>query len=222
MKQLLLSLCIPFLLLAQEDIPNTIKVRATSTIFVPADMVKLSITISSENEVPRAAFDEHKRLEDKLMSLITKYQLTDSAISYSLLSFRPGYKKPVTYQTSQEVMIQLKSLDDYEAFQLDLLENGFKSFSASFITERLDIQKELGYEAALKLAKYDAGLIAKAMGKELGDLISISVSTTDFPYIDPQRSMTAITAVLNEKHLTEIKQTIRVQTYIDARFEIDN
>jgi uncharacterized protein YggE len=225
MKTIFLFLLVPFILFAQENIENTIHIRATSTLFIPADAVKMIINISCENEVPRTAFIEHKSLENKLMELIQKYHLTDSLVNYTLLSFRPGYKpNVVSYVTSQEVSLSLKSISDYINFQLDLLENGFKNFRATFSSSGISFYKEEGYKAALKLAENDASMIAKAMGKTIGEMYSVNVNVTDFPYNDPAYSsgMVNLRVAYDSKELTELPQTVKVQTNVDVVFALDD
>ncbi len=224
MKLFLITVIFPFILFAQE-ISNTINVRATSNIFVPADQVKLSININSEDPDPRNAYQHHKSLEAKLLELIKKYKIPDSLISYSLPSYRSGNVQPgqpPRFQTSQEVMIRLRSVADYTDFQLELFENGFYNFRASFMTERIDEQKKQGYEAALKLAKTDALMIAQVMGRELGEIITITVTTTDFPYVDTQQAGTYFTAKTTQKDLTEINQSIQIRTDLNVVFEIED
>lgn len=224
MKTSLILLWFSILLFSQEY-SNSIKIRVSSTVYVRATTIKFNIRLKEEHSDPKEVFNQHKKLESKLLELFPKYSISDSSISYSLLNFRKSKnsKREEVFTTQQEIIVKLNTIDDYTNFQISLLNNGFNEFNAVFSSDKLSGIKGRGYKKAFELAKEDASAIAKVMNKKLGNILEVTTSTSENPHIDSRRgSITALTVRSSDRGLTEIEQSLAVRTNIEIRFEIIN
>lgn len=219
MNRFILLLLVPLMLFAQKS-PNTIKVNATSSIYIKANVIKFKIHINDEDKDPKLAYENHKKLENKLLELLKKYEIPDSSVAYSLLNIRKSYdrNKESVSQTRQEVVVTLNSVKDYTNFQIELLENNFNEFNATYSTNNFDGAKERGYKKAIKIAKEDASTIAKAMNKKLGDIVEINTSTADIPQVDTNSPYALV--VDSNRDITEIEQSIQIRTNIEVKFKV--
>ena len=230
MKYLLafLLFIISFLAANENDSIPTITVHADASVEVPADMIIFSVIIKVENEEPEFAFDEHKQLENKLLETISEFNIPDSNITYSLLNMRSssksirtatGDERFYTYLTSQSVQIAFYEVESYLKFQLELLKNGFHQFSSRFASTEIEGLKDKGYKKALEVAKENASLIAKNMGKDLGSIIKVVTETNDkFEFEQPKiigRMMRDMSI-----NLTDIKQTVSFITKLRVVYKI--
>jgi len=181
--------------------------------------------LQEEHTNSKKAFQQHKKLENKLLKLLAEFNIPDSAVSYSLLNFRKSQnrRKEVVFLTNQEIIVKLNSIKDYSNFQLSLLNNNFDDFNAVFSSNDISNVKELGYKKALELAKEDASAIAKAMGKNIGEIVEVNTRTSERPHIDARRgSITALTVASSatDRGLTEIEQSLAVRTNLEVTFRI--
>ncbi len=80
MNRFILLLFVPLMLFAQKS-PNTIKVNATSSIYIKANVIKFKIHINGEDKDPKLAYENHKKLENKLLELLKKYEIPDSSVA---------------------------------------------------------------------------------------------------------------------------------------------
>ncbi|MDH3267503.1 MAG: SIMPL domain-containing protein [Ignavibacteria bacterium] len=156
---------------AQDTDQSSILITTSSETQVPAEAIFFSITLSTQNEDPMKAFDEHKKLEKNLLNLIKEFEIADSNISYSLLNIgrTPPYAKDkLGFQTRQVVSIRLSDFNKYEPLQLAFLSNGIYEYNAKFTTEGKEEWVEKGIRKAISKAKEEAELTAKNLGKNLG------------------------------------------------------
>lgn len=221
-------LSLSFVLAGEHDSTATITVHATASVEVPADMVIFSVTIRAEKEEPQLAFDEHKELETKLLATISDFNIPDSNINYSLLNLRSSRKSRrtpsgdqefYTYLTSQNVKVNFYNVESYLKFQVELLKNGFHQFSSSFSSRHFDGLKDAGYKKALKIAKENASIIVKNIGKKLGSIVNVVTETSDkFEFEQPK----ILRSVMYDRttNLTDIKQTVSVITKLRVVYKI--
>ena len=185
MKTILFFVLVPFILFAQEFTENTIKIQATSTLYVPADQILIMVQLFCDNKQPAAALNDFYELKNKFLNIVSQYQLADSLINYSVLAFsRNNTVNGVAFRADQNISILLNRTSDYVKFQIDFFENGFTYFHIRYTSSELHSYKQEGYNKAFSLAKEDADYIAKSMGKTLGNVISVSTKVIDYPEID--------------------------------------
>ncbi|MCC7095409.1 MAG: hypothetical protein IT277_14580, partial [Ignavibacteriaceae bacterium] len=93
-------------LLAQDSDQPSILISTYSVTQIPADAIYFSLTLSSKSEDPKKAFDDHKKLEQKLLNLFNEFEIADSNVGYSLLYIgkTPAFTKETPgYMTRQVV-----------------------------------------------------------------------------------------------------------------------
>jgi uncharacterized protein YggE len=140
MLKIVLFLFIPVFLFSQEVGISKITVDASSTVYVVADILYFSIEISVENSDPQAAFEQHKKLEKKLLNLFADFSISDSTVQYSLLSIRKlnPRNEEIKFMTSQTVKVTFYDLSKYYEFQVKLLSNGFYEFRSGFGSSEIE------------------------------------------------------------------------------------
>ena len=219
MKKLLILFLFPFILIAQE-FPNSIKVIARSEVYVNADVITFTIRIKQKHIEPKFAFEEHKRSVRKLLNLLTSFNISDSSVSYSLFDIQNGraLEKEPLFITNQDVYLKLENNNDYTNLHIALLENGFYGITVSFSPGNLTGVKEKGYRKALLLATEDAQAIAKAMNKNVGEIIDVETSTRDYPHFD-SRQVSGVYETGNGPRAV-VNHSMIVATTVTIRFEI--
>jgi len=218
MKAFYLLILLPFLLYSQDKMPDKVTLDASSTVYVVADIIYFSINLQVEEPDPQIAFDNHKKLETRLIKLLKDFPIPDSLIQYSLLSVnatnpRSEEKK---FFTHQQVKVKLTDLSLYNSFQIKLLQSGIYEFRAGFGSSQVEKARSEGYQAAIDNAKRDAEIIAKTLGKRLGDILEISSHTNEFRQLDTSTAL----SIPSVSSLIEIGQKVAARTNIKITFAL--
>lgn len=218
MKNFVFILLLPFFLNGQEN-NSVISLKSSAIISVPADIIYFTIDLSSEHSDPGKAFDAHKILEKKLLTLISEYNIPDSSIQYSLMNIRKLNRQKdeeILFETSQRVRLSLTNLEKYYEFQIALFRNGFSEFRAAFASSLASKAENDGYRLALENAKNEAEQIADALGQKVGKIIEISTSIRDSQKYSGSQAI----SVPSLSSLMEIEQKVSISTNIEVKFEL--
>jgi uncharacterized protein YggE len=202
-----------------SDMPFVL-ISTSSVTQIPADAIYFSITLSTQNEDPQKAFNDHKILEQNLLNLFKEFEIADSNVSYSLLYIgkTPAYtKEPPGYKTRQVVSIRINDFTKYEPIQLALLSKGIYEYSAKFIADENEVWIDLGIKEAILKAKTEAELTAKNSGKKLGEIISIE---TSHHYPSDAGNAMAVSAPRPGETLIDLPHFIEMSVSLRARFEL--
>ena len=207
-------------LLAQDSDQPSILISTYSVTQIPADAIYFSLTLSSKSEDPKKAFDDHKKLEQKLLNLFNEFEIADSNVGYSLLYIgkTPAFTKETPgYMTRQVVSLQLDDFIKYEPIQLALLSIGIYEYNAKFIADESDLWIDKGIKEAIVKAKSEAELTAKNSGKKLGEIISIE---TSHHYPSDAGNAMAISAPRPGETLIDLPHYVEMSVSLRVRFEL--
>lgn len=199
-----------------------ISVSATGEAIVPADMAILSVNVSITNEDAEHAFNLHKEREEFLAELLSSLELDDDQISYQPISIRPNRQRDGSTQTStsQTVTMELTDFEQLSSVQVELISNGFDNFSGSLASSRMEEGSEEALKNAVENARNDAGILAMASGKSLGDVQNIEYAS-DRVYRPAALTETVrLQSADYGPSLGDFSQTITVQKRIQIRFEL--
>jgi len=220
MMKIFLFLLVPIILVAQENGSGSIKVDATTDIAVVADVIYFSVSFGMEKDDPQEAFDAHKKMEERFLKLIKKFNVPDSSIQYSLMSIKKVTRrkdKKNYFKTSQRVKISFNNIKQYYPVQIELLKNGFYSYRSGFSSTHLKDAQKKGYVSALKLAHDNAELIAQSLKRKLGPLLHISADVREFRQLDHGTSI----RIPSVRSLVEIEQTIQFRTTLKVEYQLN-
>lgn len=206
--------------LAQNSDQPSILISTYSVTQIPADAIYFSLTLSSKSEDPKKAFDDHKKLEQKLLNLFNEFEIADSNVGYSLLYIgkTPAFTKETPgYMTRQVVSLRLDDFIKYEPIQLALLSIGIYEYNAKFIADESDLWIDKGIKEAIVKAKSEAELTAKNSGKKLGEIISIE---TSHHYPSDAGNAMAISAPRPGETLIDLPHYVEMSVSLRVRFEL--
>lgn len=207
-------------LLAQDSDQPSILISTYSVTQIPADAIYFSLTLSSKSEDPKKAFDDHKKLEQKLLNLFNEFEIADSNVGYSLLYIgkTPAFTKETPgYMTRQVVSLRLDDFIKYEPIQLALLSIGIYEYNAKFIADESDLWIDKGIKEAIVKAKSEAELTAKNSGKKLGEIISIE---TSHHYPSDAGNAMAISAPRPGETLIDLPRYVEMSVSLRVWFEL--
>jgi uncharacterized protein YggE len=203
-----------------SDIPSVL-ISTSSVTQIPADAIYFSITLSTQNEDPKKAFEDHKNMEKNLLKLFREFAFEDSSVSYSLLEIRgpsPYSKEKPAFQTRQVISVRVEDFSQYEPFQLALLSNGIYQYSAKFTAEGKEEWIEKGIQEAISKSTTEADLTAKNLGKKLGGILNIETYIS-YPSESDGTSL-AITGLPPGESLIDLPRFIQLRVSIRTRYEL--
>ena len=232
MKQLILLLAIATIgcsataQTAQKQ-PETIQISMNATEYVPADQIIFNINITAEDDSPREAFNQHKKMEALLASTLKKMNIDEKDIRFqpvriSQRNTNYDLNRREKYSvTNQQVSLTFSDFKLYEELQIALIENGFRSFGANFSSSKIDEGKEKALISAIESAKQKAKLIAETSGVKLGAVKTINYGDyTVTPHSDIQFRMVA--QAESAPSMMDFDQTVSVSANISIEFYLED
>lgn len=205
---------------AQEINKSFIIVDASSRVETPANEIIFSVSLQKTDADAMKAYNGVKQLEKNFIPLLTRFNIPDSVISYSLINVHPagGYNNvPVKYSAREIVMFKLKDIKQYEPLQMAILAAGIISFNASFSASGVEKAKKKGFEKALDNAEHYARIISDKLGRKLGKVLEVDSGNKNNVLDSPVRALYS-TGV--EKKLTDIPQMVSLTTKLKVKFEL--
>lgn len=167
-----------------QDKQRTLKVQTAAEVDIPADQILFSIQIQIESDSPKKAFRQHRDRERYLARLIRKSGIEDSQISFQPVRIsKVDRHRPVNgseklkYRTNQQVRLRLNDFALFDTMQVQLIENGFDTFSAQFQSSKTKDGRKKALNKALKKARNKAHQIAEQMNVRLGPVKQINYSS---------------------------------------------
>ncbi|RAU82394.1 SIMPL domain-containing protein [Pontibacter arcticus] len=220
-----------FAVKAQNPSPeNRIVVLGQASIDVPADQVKFFVDINStDSSSVDKVYQQHKRLEDKMVKLLKDLQIPTSDVKYSLFSVskRQDYmnrNKEEYFYGNQNITFMLKNLSQFTEVQARLIKEGFTGFRSSFMSSAIDKHTSEVLEKAIKVAWAKADIMAKAANRQIKRVVKVAdTEDTDPIFINYRQSETLNEVVIrgqSSMSLFEFPQTIPVTTSVKVVFEL--
>jgi len=209
----------PEILSGQDTTSNLITIDATGEVFAPADEIIFNITINRFDEEASQAFENHKNLEQFLTELIIEQNIDEEYINAYPISISPRrHSQDTGFETRQSVSIRLQDLDQFEAMQITLIENGFDNFSANFSTTTAEEARNEALEKAVENARSKAQLLAQASGMELGGVYKIEYTSSSGI---ARREMAMMSADSYSGSLIVMQRTIPITESVRVQFRMN-
>lgn len=206
-----------------SDDSSQITVDATGEVQVRADLIQFRVNITQFNRDARQAFQIHKEQEEYLTELLLEEGIADSSITANPISIshirRYNNTGESGYETSQQVMIVMEDVTQFESMQIKLIENGFTNFSGSFTSTQITDASNEALKHAFEQARIKAEILAEAAGKEITDVITINYASGRI-YAARSESM-EMSFDATSGSLLRFERTIPVRENISVQFRIE-
>lgn len=202
---------------------RTLSVSAQGQVELPADRIQFHVNLNAEAESPQRAYEVHKEREEVLVNLLREFDFSEEDIHYEPISIsrrnnHPQREQQPTFQTSQRVRLMISDFSIYEQMQVRLIENGYDSFSGSFMSSKAEEGKKQAIEEAIRQAKERAQFIAQQADLELGPVQTINYHEAP---PTPQYARASATISLEaDLSLSEFDQTVTISASVSINYEI--
>ena len=189
--------CTAFLI-AQAEVPssamqaNTVIVGADGEFESAPDTAIINFMLAAQENDSQAAFARASRAADRMREVLRSNGIDPKTAEFSQYNLQPVYdykiakRKIVAYVVSTSVNIKLKDFKKIPALLQGLStieETANQSFSYSL--ERIEDAKSNAIEKAYQRARLYAQALAKAGGRNLGDMVSANIDLREGPRIFP-------------------------------------
>lgn len=208
---------------AQNSRANTIQIQASGSASVKADIISLQVNINQFHSDSKTAYERHKEQETFLTNLLLEENIDDKNITANPVSISPSQRgqNEQGYQTRQQVSIRVDDPARFEEMQILLIENGFTSFSGSFVALDRSEAREEALKNAVAEARSKADLLAEATEKRIIDVREINFSGSHTPYAGEMQAYRAI-SMDSSGSLLQFDRLITVTEHVTITFQIDS
>ena len=198
---------------------NKIVIDATGEAQAAADLLNFNIHLNRFDADAESAFEQHKELERFLTDLLLNRGFDPDDINANPISISPRrYSDEQGFETSQNVSIQMDDITEFETMQIELITNGFDSFSGQFSSSEVDAAKTRALTHAVEQARSNAQVLADAAGKQLGEVISIEFTSSSGPVY--REAMALSRADMSDGGMLQFQTSIPVQQNVRVVFEL--
>lgn len=209
--------------------PNTVYVSADGKFEADPDTAVVQFNISAQKDKSHDAYERASQASEQVREIMRSNGIDPKTAQISAFSIQPiyDYKNPkpkiVAYQVSSEVTLKLKDFTKVAPIvqqfsDMDVTGNQ----SVSYTLEEIDVAKTKAVEDAYRRARLSAAAIAKAGGRNLGDLSYASVDTFENVQVRPMLMAKFSPGVATPAAPTEefSPQAIAVTAHVNAVFNL--
>jgi len=215
---------------AVSALPNTIYVGADGKFESVPDTAQLQFNVSAQEETPQAAFQRASRNVDQVRQVLRSNGIDPKAATFGFLSVQPVYEwKPKqhisAYRVTSDITLRLKDFAKVAAITQQLAEaNVSETQTLNYTLENIDEAKNKAVEDAYRRARNSADTLARASGRNLGELAYASIDTFETPrVIMPRmaRTMSAMASAAPAAPTEEFTpQNVTVTAHVNALFNL--
>jgi uncharacterized protein len=177
---------------AQQSTPvvqaqaNTVFVGADGKFEAAPDTAQVQFNISAQEDTARAASDRASKAAEQIRQILHSNGIDPKEAQIGFFSIQPvyDYRKParklVGYRVNSNVTLKLKDFAKVapitqQLSDMDVTENT----SVNYTLENMDAAKTRAVQDAFQRAKAEAGAVAQAGGRTLGELSYASVDVQE-------------------------------------------
>jgi len=205
---------------AQQPTPSTISVQASGEVEIPANLIQFHVNITQFHTDPKEAFTRHKELENFLTDLILEEDISERHITANPISISQTRRQQegTGFETRQQVSIRIDDVTQFENMQLTLIENGFTNFSGNFSSTNISEAQDEALDKAVREAYRKAGILAKASGKSVGQVVSLEYGTTSD--VTPRTRGLQVAFESADRTLLEFERMLSIREQVFVVFRI--
>lgn len=171
---------------AQRVMVNTVSVGADGKFEAEPDTAVIGFTIATQEPSTQEAYDKASKAGDQVRQALKANGIDPKMAEFSSYTLQPMYdyrnakRKIVGYRVQSSVSLKLKEKDFAKSgplLQAFAAIEQTDNQSLSYSLENIDAAKQKAIEDAFNKARSSAQTVAKAGGRQLGDLAYASVDT---------------------------------------------
>lgn len=212
---------------------NSIYAGADGKFEAAPDTAVIRMDIASQQDTSRAAYDHAAAAVDRVRQVLKNNGIDVKSAQFGTYQLQPMYDwknprhKVIGYRVTADVTLKLSARDFTKAGalteQLADIEDT-QNQSVSYTLEDIEQAKAKASEDALKKARNQAGAVATAGGRTLGDLLYASVDINQpniVPVFAPQMAKMAGAAGATPPPMADFTpQTITINAHVNALFAL--
>lgn len=223
-------------LFAQEHpsvaaLPNSVYVGADGKYEANPDTAVIDFSISTQEETSGAAYDRASKQAEQVRQILRSNGVDPKSAQMGYFAIQPVYdyrnakRKLVGYRVNTTVSVKLKDFAKIGPILQQLASADItESQQLNYTLEDKDAAKSKAVEDAYRHARDSAEAVARAGGRNVGDLIYASVDTFENPL--PVRPMMMAAAPranveMNQPPTAEFSaQTVTITAHVNALFQL--
>lgn len=209
---------------------NTIYSGADGKFEAAPDTAVLHLDIAAQDDSSRAAYDKAAAAAERARQVLKSNGVDPKLAQVGFYSVQPMYDwknpkhKVIGYRVTTNVTLKLRDFSKIGALTEQLADiEDTQNQSLSYILEDIETAKAKAAEDALKKARNQAGAVAAAGGRTLGELLyaTVDVSPQILPVPMVMRSMAPGAAATAPAPTAEFTpQTVNVNAHVNAMFAL--
>jgi uncharacterized protein len=210
---------------------NTIYAGADGKFEAAPDTAVIRMDIASQQESSRAAYDKAAAAVDRVRQALRSNGIEVKNAQFGAYQMQPMYDwknprhKVVGYRVTSEVTLKLRDFAKVGALTEQLADiEDTQNQSVSYTLEDIEQAKAKASEDALKKARLQAGAVATAGGRALGELLYASVDVNQpniIPVYAQQMTMARAAPMATPPPTAEFTpQTVTINAHVNALFAL--
>jgi uncharacterized protein YggE len=166
--------------------PNTVFVGADGKFEAAPDTARVQFNISAQEDTAKAAYDRASRNAEQIRQILRSNGIDPKTAEIGFFSLQPVYdwrtakRKLVAYRVNSAVSLKLKEFSKIASIVQQLADTDVtENQSVNYSLEDIDTAKVKAVEDAYRHARENAGAVARAGGRVVGELSYASVDTNE-------------------------------------------
>ncbi len=209
---------------------NTIYAGADGKFEAAPDTAVLSMDVAAQQDTSRAAYGRAAAAVDRVRQVLKSNGIDPKIAQFSSYQLQPVYDwkdpkhKVLAYRATSNVTLKLRDFTKLGDLieQLANIEDT-QNQSIAYTLEDIEQAKAKASEDALKKARLQAGAVATAGGRTLGDLLYASVDVNQpniIPVFAPQMAKTMAAGAVPPPTAEFTPQAVTVNAHVNALFAL--
>jgi uncharacterized protein YggE len=210
---------------------NTIYAGADGKFESAPDTAVIRMDIASQQDTSRAAYDHAALAVDHVRQVLKSNGIDLKAAQFGTYQMQPMYDwknpkhKVIGYRVASDVTLKLRDFTRIGALTEQLADvEDTQNQSVNYTLEDIEQAKAKASEDALKKARNQAGAVATAGGRTLGDLLyaSVDVNQTNIvPIMYAQAGLRSAAPMATPPPMTDFTpQTVTINAHVNALFAL--
>lgn len=210
---------------------NTIYAGADGKFEAAPDTAVIRMDIASQQDTSRAAYDHAALAVDHVRQVLKSNGIDLKAAQFGTYQMQPMYDwknpkhKVIGYRVASDVTLKLRDFTKIGALTEQLADvEDTQNQSVNYTLEDIEQAKAKASEDALKKARNQAGAVATAGGRTLGDLLyaSVDVNQTNIvPIMYAQAGLRSSAPMATPPPMADFTpQTVTINAHVNALFAL--
>ena len=191
LMMVLFSACSNVQPVAADSAQKSITVTGTGVVKIVPDIAYINIGVTSQNENITDAISENSAQAQAIKDALVSLGVEEGDIQTSSFSVYPqsnydyeGNVTDTTFVVNNNVYVTVRDLSTMGELLGTITESGANSiYGINFDVKDKSAALTQSRELALEFAQAQAEEVAEASGVKMGDILTVSVNSSDIPYI---------------------------------------